>query len=162
MRITSVVLAAALAAGSVACGATARGTTGTSTTAAAPITVSTATVTFMTRDDGKDEDSAIAVQLVDDDARLSADGTVVNVEFDDKTVSQPLNLTLTRTLEARDLDDLRIRLRLTPDGRDTWTFDMRLVMRMSDGAERQYFWSGLRLDDSAPERTLTLSSGRLP
>jgi hypothetical protein len=116
----------------------------------------------MTRDDGKDEDSAIAVQLLDDDGRLAAEGTVVDVDFDDKTVSSPLNLTLSRTLNSGDVDDARVRLRLTPDGRDTWTFDMRVNVRLSDGTERQYFWSGLQLDEGTPERTMTLSSGRMP
>jgi hypothetical protein len=116
----------------------------------------------MTRDDGKDEDSAIAVQLLDDDGRLAAEGTVVDVDYDDKTVSSPLSLTLSRTLNSRDVDDARVRLRFTPDGRDTWTFDMRINVQLSDGTERQYFWSGLRLDESTPERTFTLSSGRTP
>jgi hypothetical protein len=40
----------------------------------------------MTRDDGKDEDSAVAVQLLND-GRLAAEGTVVDVDFDDQSVS---------------------------------------------------------------------------
>jgi hypothetical protein len=159
MHRVAIVLAVALGASAWGCGATARSTT---TTTNQPLTVAGAAVTFMTRDDGKDEDSAIAVQLLDDDSRLSAEGTVVDQEFGDRTVSQPLALTITRTLQARDADDLRVRLRLTPDGRDTWNFDMRLTMRLSDGTERQYFWSGLRLDEGTPERTLTLASGRMP
>jgi hypothetical protein len=126
------------------------------------VTLTTATVTFMTRDDGKDEDSAIAVQLLDDEGRLAAEATVVDVDFDDRTVSQPLDLVMSRTLTRNDVDDARLRLRLTPDGRDTWTFDMRANVRLSDGTERQYFWSGVRLDESSPERTMTLASGRVP
>jgi hypothetical protein len=125
------------------------------------VTLATATVTFMTRDDGKDEDSAIAVQLLDDEGRLAAEGTVVDVDFDDRTVSQPLSLAMSRTLTSRDVDGARVRLRLTPDGRDTWIFDMRVNLRLSDNTAHEYFWSGLRLDEGAPERTLTLSSGRI-
>ena len=160
MPRVAIVLAAALGASAWGCGATTRSATATTTNQ--PLTITGAAVTFMTRDDGKDEDSAIAVQLLDDDSRLSAEATVVDQRFGDRTVSQPLTLAMTRTLEARDADDLRVRLRLTPDGRDTWMFDMRLTMRLSDGTERQYFWSGLRLDEGAPERTLTLASGRMP
>jgi hypothetical protein len=159
MRTAGLVAAAALAVASLGCGATTRATTqGTSMNA---VTLTTATVTFMTRDDGKDEDSAIAVQLLDDEGRLAAEGTVVDVDFNDRTVSQPLNLAMSRTLTSRDVDDARVRLRLTPDGRDTWMFDMRVNVRLSDNTERQYFWSGLQLDESAPERTLTLASGRM-
>jgi hypothetical protein len=159
MRTVGLVLTAALALTHAACGATTRSSAGNTINA---VTLTTASVTFMTRDDGKDEDSAIAVQLLDDDGRLAAEGTVVDMDFDDRTVSAPLNLAMSRTLTTRDVDDARVRLRLTPDGRDTWMFDMRVNVRLSDGTERQYFWSGLQLDESAPERTLTLSSGRTP
>jgi len=159
MRATVLALLTALAVSASACGAT----TGTSTTGAAtPVAVTSGTVTFMTHGDGKDEDSAIAVQLLEDDSRLSGEATVVDQDFDANTVSPPINLTMTRALNQNDLNDVRVRLRLTPDGRDTWLFDMRLALRFSDGTERQYFWGGLRLDEGAPERTLTLTSGRLP
>ena len=158
MRTAGLALTTALGLASVACGATARSA---DTTFGTPVTVTTATVTFMTRDDGKDEDSAVAVQLLDEDGRLAAEATVANVEFDDRTVSMPLNLALSRALSSRDIDDARVRLRLTPDGRDTWMFDMRANLQLSDGTERQYFWSGLQLDESAPERTMTLASGRM-
>jgi hypothetical protein len=55
-----------------------------------------------------------------------------------------------------------VRIRLTPDGRDTWVFDMRLTLGLSDGTQRNYFWSQLRLDESSPERIVALVSGRLP
>lgn len=158
MRTAGLIAAGAFAISSIACGATSQATT-TGVTASA-VTLTTATITFMTRDDGKDEDSAIAVQLIDDEGRLAAEGTLVDVDFGDRTVSQPLALTMSRTLTRGDVDDARVRLRLTPDGRDTWTFDMRANVRLSDGTERQYFWSGLSLDESSPERTLTLASGR--
>ena len=159
MRTLALLAAVALASAGAACGATTRSD---GTAFGTPITLTTGSITFMTRDDGKDEDSAIAIQLLDDNSRLSAEATAVDVDYDDNTVSAPLRLSMTRTLTASDLNDARVRLRLTPDGRDTWTFDMRLTLELSDGTERQYFWSGLRLDENVPERTLTLSSGRLP
>jgi hypothetical protein len=112
----------------------------------------------MTRDDGKDEDSAVAVQILND-GRLAAEGSVVNVDFDDHSVSKPLSLGLIGALDSRDLDDAQVRLRLTPDGRDTWVFDMRLTLGLSDGTQRNYFWSELRLDESSPERTVAFMSG---
>jgi hypothetical protein len=150
-------LAALLAVAGWGCGAT---STRDATISAEP-RLTNASVTFMTRDDGKDEDSAIAVQILDD-GRLAAEGTVVDVDYDDQSVSAPLNLAVTRTIDSRDLNDAQVRLRLTPDGRDAWTFDMRLTLGMSDGSQRSYFWSGLRLDENTPERALALNSGRLP
>jgi hypothetical protein len=158
MRKAVLALAATMALAGWACGATAtRATTGIG----ANPRLTSASVTFMTRDDGKDEDSAVAVQILDD-GRLAAEGSVVNVDFDDQSVSAPLSLALTGALDSGDLDDARVRIRLTPDGRDTWVFDMRLTLGVSDGTQRSYFWSQLRLDESSPERIMALVSGRLP
>jgi hypothetical protein len=160
MRNVGLVLAASLACASFGCGAT-------TTNSGAVVTPTTTTVanaqaTFMTRDNGKDEDSAVAVQLLDDSGRLAAEATVADVEFKGQTVSQPVSLATIRQMASSDLNDGRVRLRLTPDGDDEWTFDLRLVVGLSDGTQRTYFWSALRLDDDAPERVLPLSSGRLP
>jgi hypothetical protein len=158
MRKAGLALAAILTIGGWGCGAT---TTRDTTTISTEPRLTTASVTFMTRDDGKDEDSAVAVQILDD-GRLAAEGTVVDVDYDDQSVSAPLTLSVTRTMESGDLNDSQVRLRLTPDGRDAWTFDMRLTLGMTDGSQRSYFWSGLRLDENSPERVLALNSGRLP
>ena len=159
MRKAGLALAAVLSLAGLGCGAT------TTTRDDALITfeprLTNASVTFMTRDDGKDEDSAIAVQILQD-GRLAAEGSVVDVDYDDQSVSAPLNLSVSRTLDAGDLNDSQVRLRLTPDGRDTWTFDMRLTLGLSDGTQRTYFWSGLRLDENTPEQIMALTSGRLP
>src|SRR5688572_786848 len=158
MRKAVLALAATMALAGWGCGATAtRATTGIGANAR----LTSASVTFMTRDDGKDEDSAVAVQILND-GRLAAEGTVVDVDFDDQSVSAPLSLGLTGALDSGDLGDAQVRIRLTPDGRDTWVFDMRLTLGLSDGTQRNYFWSQLRLDESSPERIVALMSGRLP
>jgi len=157
MRKAALAVAALLAVAGWGCGATTRDTISISPEPR----LTTASVTFMTRDDGKDEDSAVAVQILDD-GRLAAEGTVVDVDYDDQSVSTPLTLAVTRTLESGDLNDAQVRVRFTPDGRDTWTFDMRLTLGMTDGSQRSYFWSGLRLDETTPERVMSLTSGRLP
>jgi len=158
MRKAGLALAAMLVVAGWGCGAT---TTRDTTIISTEPRLTSASATFMTRDDGKDEDSAIAVQILDD-GRLAAEGTVVDVDFDDQTVSAPLALAITNALDAGDLNDAQVRLRFTPDGRDTWTFDMRLTVGLSDGSQRSYFWNGLRLDENTPERVLALNSGRLP
>jgi hypothetical protein len=158
MRKAGLALAAMLCVAGWGCGAT---TSRDTTTTSAEPRLTSASATFMTRDDGKDEDSAIAVQILED-GRLAAEGSVVDVEYDDQSVSEPVGLAITRTLSRGDLDDAQVRLRLTPDGRDTWVFDLRLTLGLSDSSQRSYFWSAIRLDDSSPERVLALSSGRLP
>jgi hypothetical protein len=150
-------LAALLAVAGWGCGATTRD--GATITGEPRLT--NASVTFMTRDDGKDEDSAVTAQILED-GRVAAEGTVVDVDYDDQSVSAPLSLAVTQTLPTGDLNDAQLRLRLTPDGRDTWVFDVRLTVGLSDGTQRSYFWSGIRLDENTPERLMPLSSGRLP
>jgi hypothetical protein len=158
MRKAALTLAVTMALTAWGCAATT--TTGTTGIGANP-RLTSASVTFMTRDNGKDEDSAVAVQILND-GRLAAEGSVVDVDFDDQSVSAPLSLGLIGALDSRNLDDAQVRIRLTPDGRDTWVFDMRLTLGLSDGTKRSYFWSGLRLDESSPERTVAVASGRLP
>ena len=158
MRKAGLALAAMLCVAGWGCGATT--TRGGAVTSAEP-KLTNASVTFMTRDDGKDEDSAVAAQILED-GRLVAEGTVVDVDYDDQSVSAPLSLAVTRPLAAGELDESQVRIRLTPDGRDTWVFDMRLTIGLSDGSQRTYFWSGIRLDENTPERVVPLNSGRLP
>lgn len=157
MARAGLALAALLIVGGWGCGATTRD----GNIIAPQPKVTSAAATFMTRDDGKDEDSTITVQILDD-GRMAAEGSITDVDFKDQTVSAPLSLTITDPLGTTDLSDSEVRLRLTPDGRDTWTFDLRLTLGLSDGSQRSYFWSGLRLDETSPERVLPLSSGRLP
>ena len=158
MRKAALALAATMTLTGWSCAATT--TTGT-TGIGASARLTSASVTFMTLDDGKDEDSAVAVQILND-GRLAAEGSVVDVDFDDQSVSAPLTLALTGALDAGDLDNAQVRIRLTPDGRDTWAFDMRLTLGLSDGTQRSYFWSELRLDESTPERVVAFASGSLP
>lgn len=161
MRIAGlIVICSLLLAG---CGATTRPATSApaTSTAAPPYTVTSLSVVFITQDEGKDKGSAVVVQLLDNEARLLADATVADTKFDAHTVSQPVNLVPARTLNAEDLDRARLRLRLTPAGRDTWTFDLRLTAALSGGTQQNYFWSGLKLDEKEPEKAMPLSSGRV-
>jgi hypothetical protein len=144
------------------CGATTRDGSSNARLTSPPVTLTSASATFMTRDEGKDDDSAITVQILDDSSRLAAEATSTDKKFDDKTVSPALSLTVMRAMPSSDLSDARVRLRLTPDGEDSWNFDMRLILGLADGTQRTYFWSGLHLDEKSPERVLTLASGRLP
>jgi hypothetical protein len=151
-----VVVAAAITAS--ACGATSRTTT--IQTPPSP-TLTSAAVTFISRDHGKDKDSALTVQLLRGNAELAADVRANGFKFDDNSSSGPFAFAVTGPFRLSDIDDSQIRVRLTPDGRDDWTFDMNLVMRFSDGSTRTFFWRGIRLDNTEPERTFTLAAARL-
>lgn len=154
--LTAVVAASLAAAG---CGAI-RTTTGAVPALTTPLT--SATVTFITRDDGKDEDSAVTVQLLRDNAELGAELRTVGTEFDDNTTSAPMSLALSAPFALADIDTGQVRVRIAPDGRDDWSFDLRMSMHFADGTVRNFFWNGIRLNNAAPERVLALAPARIP
>lgn len=155
---TITALAAALTA--VGCGATRQATRAVTAPAAAAL--SSATATFITRDNGKDRNSALTVQLLRDNAELGAELRHTGTEFDDNTTSAPMALTMSAPFRVTDLDSGEVRVRMTPDGQDDWSFDLRMTLRFGDGTSRNYFWSNVRLDNAAPERVLALSPARVP
>jgi len=156
MRTVVVVLAAAVAIGASGCGAT-RATT--SQTRAFP-TLTSATATFVSTDHGKDADSALTVQLLRSNAEIGAEIRSVGTKFDDHSSSAPLAFSMAGPFTKNDIDAGQLRIRLTPDGDDDWTFDLHLTMRFSDGATRNFMWRGVRLDHTNPERVLTLDPAR--
>lgn len=154
---TAVLAGAVAAAG---CGATTRTASGTTGTLATPLT--SASVTFVTRDNGKDADSAVTVQLLRDNAELGAELRTVGTEFDDDTTSGPMAFSLSAPFRMADIDDGQLRVRMAPDGQDDWSFDLRLTMQFGDGSVRNFFWPNIRLSTAAPERVLTLAAARVP
>jgi hypothetical protein len=152
---TLLILVAFLASG---CGATRRTTTVINP--ASP-TLTSAAVSFVSRDHGKDKNSTATVRLMRNNAELVAEANIVGNKFDDYSISAPLALSLTGTFKASDIDDGNLRVRFVPDGRDEWTFDTHLTLRFSDGSARNFAWSGLRLDNTNLERTLALAPARI-
>ncbi len=159
MRIFMAIFVALLAAGGVGCGATRRDA-GTSSVTSPGLTG--ATVTFNSRDSGKDADSSVTVQLLRNNAELGAEARLVGTKFDDHATSGPLALSVSAPFRRTDVDDARLRLRMTPDGKDDWTFDLQLSLNFADGSMQRFAWNGLRLDNASPERTLPLAPARLP
>ena len=141
-----------------ACGATTRTTT--IQNPASP-TLTSASVNFISRDHGKDKDSALTVQLLRSNAELSAEVRANGFKFDDNSSSGPFAFAMTGPYRLSDVDDSQIRVRLTPDGRDDWTFDMNVVMRFDNGTTRTFSWRGIRLDNAEMERTFALAPARV-
>lgn len=124
--------------------------------------LASATVTFDTRNDGKDAKSAVEVQLIRTGSELAADARTSGTEFKDDTKSPPIALTVRGPFSPSDMETGYLRLHLTPDGNDTWTFDVRLSLRYADETQQNYAWQSVRLDEKAPERTLVLTGARQP
>lgn len=156
--LTVTALAAAIT--TAGCGAT-RQAAGTRP-APAVAALTSATAVFVTRDNGKDRDSAVTVQLLRTNAELGAELRHSGTEFDDNTTSAPMALTMSAPFRLTDLDAGQVRVRMTPDGQDDWSFDLRMTLQFADGTSRSYLWNNVRLDNAAPERVLALSPARIP
>jgi hypothetical protein len=149
--VMAVVLYAAII--SAGCGATRKVT---STVAPGPA-ITGATLQFLDRDHGKDAGSAVDAWLLrgsNEMAHLHSVGT----KFDDRASIAPMALPMSGTFSRADLGAGQVRLRLTPDGRDDWSFEPRLMLTFSDGTSRTYAWPQVMLDNARPEVTLSLSS----
>jgi len=159
-RMRTFAVSAALAATIVlsGCGATRKVT---STVAPGP-TLTAATITFVDRDHGKDAGSAVDTWLLrgsDEMAHLHSVGT----KFDDHASIVPMQFSLSGAFHESDLGNAQLRIRLTPDGNDDWSFDPKLTLSFSNGTSRTYMWPTVMLDSRNPERTLSLSSAaRVP
>ena len=158
--IRSLVIAGLAALTAAGCGATTRGSAGVAPALTTPL--SSATVTFMTRNNGKDADSAVTVQLLRSNAELGAELRTAGTEFDDNTTSGPMSLALSAPFRVDDIDTGQVRVRMAPDGQDDWNFDLRMALQFADGTVRNFFWSAVQLNNAAPERVLALAPARIP
>jgi hypothetical protein len=122
--------------------------------------LASATVTFATLDDGKDAKSAVDVQLLRSGNELAADATSSGTGVDDNKTAPPIALALKGPFTQSDVQTGQLRLHLTPDGNDTWTFNVRLALRYADETQQNFAWSSVRLDEKAPERSLVLSGAQ--
>jgi hypothetical protein len=147
----SVVFAGAIAA--VGCGATRK----VANAVAPGSAVTAATITFIDRDHGKDAKSAVDAWLLhgsNEMAHLHSVGT----KFDDNASIAPMSMQMSGAFHQADLNDGQLRVRLTPDGNDDWSFEPRLTLSFSDNTSRSYTWPVVVLDNRNPERTLSFSS----
>src|SRR5689334_324874 len=83
--------------------------------------LTSATVTFASLQDGKDAKSAVSAQLLRNGSELVADASASGTEFKNNTTAAPLALSIKGPFARTDAQAGQLRLRLTPDGDDTWT-----------------------------------------
>jgi hypothetical protein len=143
--------AAVLSAG---CGATRKVTS----TVAPGAAITSATVQFQDRDHGKDADSAVDVWILRGGSNEIAHLHSVGMKFDDHASIPTMGVPVSGTFYKTDLNDAQLRVRLTPDGADDWSFEPHMTINFSDNTSRSYAWPQIMLDRSHPEVTLSFSS----
>jgi hypothetical protein len=139
---------------SAGCGATRK----VQSTVAPGPTITSSTVQFQDRDHGKDADSAVDVWILRGGSNEIAHLHNVGVKFDDHASIVPMRVPLDGTHYKSDLNDAQLRIRLTPDGRDDWSFEPRATVNFSDNTSRMYSWPQVMLDNEHPEVTLSFRS----
>jgi hypothetical protein len=120
--------------------------------------VTNATIQFNDRDHGKDAGSAVDLWLLRDNANEMAHLHSVGVKFDDHAAIAPMPIPVSGTFYKSDVNNAQLRIRLTPDGADDWSFEPRLTLTYADATTRTYAWPQVMLDRSHPEITLSLGS----
>lgn len=138
---------------SAGCGATRR----VSNAVAPGPSISSVAIQFNDREHGKDANSAVDVWVLhgsNEMAHLHSVGT----KFDDNAAIAPMAVPMSGTFYRTDVGDGQLRIRLTPDGRDDWTFEPRLTLQFSDGMARTYAWPPVTLDNTRTEVTLSFSA----
>jgi len=154
MRTLAVSVFLTAAVMSAGCGATRK----VSSTVAPGPAITSATVQFQDRDHGKDADSGVDVWLLRNGSNEIAHLHSVGVKFDDHASIAPMGVPMSGTFYRTDLSNAQLRIRLTPDGADDWSFEPRLAVTLSDNTSRTYSWPQIMLDRSRPEVTLSVSS----
>ena len=70
-----------------------------------------------------------------------------------------MGVPMSGTFYKSDLNDAQLRIRLTPDGADDWSFEPRAdASRSRTTRAGRYAWPQIMLDRSHPEVTLSFSS----
>ncbi|PYR82402.1 MAG: hypothetical protein DMF87_01665 [Acidobacteria bacterium] len=82
----------------------------------------------------------------------------VGVKFDDHASIAPMDMPTSGTHYKSDMNDAQLRVRLTPDGRDDWSFEPRVTVSFSDNTSKTYSWPQVMLDNGHPEVMLSFSS----
>jgi len=139
---------------SAGCGATRKVA---SSVAPGPV-ISNVTVQFVDRDHGKDANSAVDVWILRNNSNEMAHLHSVGVKFDDHASIAPMDMPTSGTHYKSDMNDAQLRVRLTPDGRDDWSFEPRVTVSFSDNTSKTYSWPQVMLDNGHPEVMLSFSS----
>ncbi|WP_405656890.1 hypothetical protein [Streptomyces sp. RK9] len=104
-------------------------------------TLQQVSITFFTVDQNKDHDTHVRITVYDRNNRTIAlaDGTYG--EFRERTYSPRIELEVTREIPLSQLRGgrARVRIEITPNGNDTWTFNFRAPFLFTEGASAEVY-----------------------
>lgn len=120
-----------------------------------PILV-TATATFHTLDDDKDDDTVLSIGIVLPNGTLVASVGGITGRFPDNRDNGPFGLTVLGKRKRSELSGALAALHIEPNGDDTWRFNWGMVLAFDDGSQHAAGWSGPFLSDEVKDRSYAL------
>jgi hypothetical protein len=109
-------------------------------------TLTSASITFHTNDDDKDDDTIVYVS-VQKGTTAAADITDRFGHFNNNSDSGPFDLLMKTSLTREQLRTGNVTLAITPNGNDTWRFNCFLDLRFSDGSHLFAKANGLQMTE---------------
>jgi len=103
---------------------------------------------FHTNDDDKDHDTLLEITLNNGTNELAAVNGIIG-EFSDHSDMGPFALTVQGEWRKSDIRQpgTSSRLRIIPDGNDTWRFNFFLELVYADGTHQNWEWYNLQLKE---------------
>ena len=119
-------------------------------------TLANAKIEFHTNDEDKDYDTHVTVDVTDFDNVLCAHVDNDFGHFDDQSNNGPFELEIINASSKDACQRGNVRIRIDPNGHDTWRFNFTLILIFDDGSSLSGVETGLQLSQKAREQTFGL------
>lgn len=121
-------------------------------TSASAQTLRSASITFHTNHDDKDNDTFLTVSILAGNfeaASLVNSGT----RFPDKSDAGPFALNIHGNPTIQDLRHGKMSIHIAPNGNDHWKFNAMLTFEFTDGSRLTPRWTGFDIDQDRRDET---------
>ena len=146
------------------CGGNNNTNPGTTSNSPSPVVTATPVATlahcsikFHTNDEDKDSDTHVTVTITDDNNVTSCKVDNDFGKFGDNSNSGPFGMPVVNATPKPNVQRGNIRLRIDPNGNDTWRFNFEVDMTFSDGSRLTGAADGLELSQDRREQTFGIS-----
>jgi hypothetical protein len=120
------------------------------------VEVTNASITFHTNDEDKDDDTHVTVIVRDSSNVLAANVANDFGHFNDHSDNGPFELIVRNPSERADLQRGSVKIRIDPNGNDTWRFNFDLDLQFDDDTHLSGEAQGLELTQDRQEQTFGL------
>jgi len=119
-------------------------------------TLANCNIKFHTNDDDKDHDTHVTVDVTDFNNVVCAHIDNDFGHFDDQSDNGPFGLQVLNASNKSDCQRGTVRIRIDPNGNDTWKFNFTLTLIFDDNSTLSGGAGGLQLNQNNREQTFGL------